>query len=132
MSWKRAHQMVGLLVVILFLLTGQFLEIYYPHIEELDQGTRMMLRSRHIYILMAGLINVGVGAYFSPRTRRPHRILQVVGSILIIAGALLSVVAFFYEPQLPNMKRTFTLPVMLSLLAGSLLHLLSGVGRTAR
>lgn len=106
------------------------MEFYYPHMDEVDDGMRMMLRSRHIYILLAGLVNIGVGAYFSYRTKLWRRILQGVGSILIILAPLLLILAFFYEPRLENLQRTLTLPGIVSLFTGALLHLLSGAWQT--
>ena len=131
MNLKRAHQIVGLTFIIIFLLTGQYMEFGNPVVREMEDGARMMFRSRHIYILLAGLVNVGVGAYFQTRAGRWQRALQLTGSILIIAGPLLLLAAFFYEPALPGMQRTFTLPALITLLAGALLHLISGAGKAS-
>lgn len=124
---KILHQTIGIVVVIIFLLTGQYLEIYYPHMEEVGDGMRMLFRSRHIYILLAGLINIGIGTYFSYRKERWRRVLQLTGSVLVLIAPFLLLAAFFYEPLLPNLQRTFTLPAIEFLLAGTLLHLLSGL-----
>jgi hypothetical protein len=53
-------------------------------------------------------------------------VLQLLGSSLVLIAPFLLLAAFFYEPPLPNMQRTFTLPAIVSLLTGTLLHLLSG------
>ena len=127
---KLLHQIIGIIVVVIFLLTGQYMELYYPRMDEVDDGMRMMLRSRHIYILLAGLVNIGVGAYFSYRTKLWRRILQGVGSTLIIIAPFLLILAFFYEPRLANLQMTLTLPGIVSLFTGALLHLLSGAWQT--
>jgi hypothetical protein len=124
---KLLHQILGILVVVIFLLTGQYMGFYYPEMEAVDDGTRMMLRSRHIYILLAGLINLGIGVYFSWRPERWRKSLQILGSIFILVAPLLLIGAFFYEPRLANLQSSFTLPAMISLLAGTLIHLLSGI-----
>ncbi|MGB7923338.1 MAG: hypothetical protein WCF57_08840 [Pyrinomonadaceae bacterium] len=123
---KLLHQMFGISVVVIFLLTGQYMEFYYPRIDELNDGARMMLRSRHIYILLAGLLNIGVGAYFSYRQASWRRALQLIGSALIIVATSLLIGAFFYEPQLAGMPRTLTLPGIVALSLGALCHLFSG------
>ncbi len=124
---RRLHQITGILVVVIFLLTGQYMDVYYPDKGAITEGMRMMLRSRHIYILLAGLINIGIGAYFSWHQERWRKVLQAVASTLILMATVFSVSAFFYEPPLAGLQRTFTLPSLIGLLAGALLHLLSGV-----
>lgn len=124
---KLLHQIIGIVVVVIFLLTGQYLEFYYPRMEEVGDGMRMLFRSRHIYILLAGLVNICIGTYFSYRKERWRQVLQLTGSLLLLAAPFLLLIAFFYEPRLPNLQRTFTLPAINLLLAGTLLHLLSGL-----
>jgi hypothetical protein len=122
---KMLHLIVGLSLVIIFLLTGQYMEFH--RVSELGDGTRMMFRSRHIYILLGGLLNLGLGAYFSYRQQGWRRVLRSIGSWLIIAAPFVSVGAFFYEPRLSGLPGTLTLPAIIALFAGTLLHLLSGV-----
>ena len=125
---KLLHQIVGISVIVIFLLTGQYMEFYYPRMDELNDGARMLFRSRHIYILLAGLVNVGVGAYFSYRTKLWRRVLQWTGSSLIIIAPLLLIGAFFYEPTMTaRLPRPLTLPGIISLFVGALCHLFSGV-----
>ena len=52
---RLLHAIVGVSAVFIFLLTGQYLEFYYPEMEGVDDGTRMMFRWGHLYILLAGL-----------------------------------------------------------------------------
>lgn len=125
---RQLHTVVGILVVVIFLLTGQYLEYYYPEMRDggVGEGTRMMLRSRHIYVLLVGLLNISLGAYFVFRDAGWRRYLQLAGSALLLFAAALSVVAFFYEPALAGLQRTLTLPAIVSAFAGTLLHMLSG------
>ena len=125
---KRLHLIFGVLVVVGFLLTGQYMDFQEPRVRELtDEGTRMMFRSRHIYLLLAGLVNLGVGAYFTYHGARWRRTLQIAGSVLIILAPLLMTAAFFYEPTLKGLQRTFTQPAVVALFAGVFLHLFSGI-----
>lgn len=100
----------------------------------LGETARVMFRSRHIYLLLAGLVNVGLGAYFDYRERGWRRRLQTVGSALVIAAPVLMLAAFFAEPSAPGLKRHFTLPAVVILSVGTLLHALSGLrsGASAR
>ena len=123
------HKTIGVSVVVIFLLTGQYLEFYYPQMEGVDDGMRMMFRSRHIYILLAGLINICLGTYFSYRRERWRQALQLTGSILIILATALSVGAFFYEPKQAGLPRPLTLPAIVAIFAGTLFHLFGGGGR---
>lgn len=122
----KLHKIVGVSVVVIFLLTGQYMKFYYPRMEEINEGMRMMLRSRHIYLLLAGLINICLGAYFIRRETKWRRVLQMIGSLLILLASLLMVAAFFYEPKLANLQRTLTLPSIIALFTGTFFHLLSG------
>ena len=124
---KLLHQVIGIMVVVIFLLTGQYMRRYYPHMEGVSDGTRMLLRSRHIYILLAGLLNLGIGTYFSYRKQRWRKVLQLTGSVLLLLAPFLLLAAFFYEPPLANLQRTFSQPAIISMLVGTLFHLLSGV-----
>lgn len=123
---KLLHQVIGIVVVVIFLLTGQYMGRYYPHMEGVSDGTRMLLRSRHIYILLAGLLNLGIGTYFTYRKQRWRKVLQLAGSSLLLVAPFLLLAAFFSEPWLTKLQRPFTLPAIVALFAGTLCHLLSG------
>jgi len=120
--------MFGMLVVIAFLLTGQYMDKYLNHMAGAPDGLRMLYRTRHIFILLSGLLNLGIAAYV---TFHPHfwrRILQVIGSGLIIIASLLFIVAFFYEPKLTNLHTPLSHWGTYVIVAGTLLHLFSGTG----
>jgi hypothetical protein len=124
---KRIHLLVGAVVVFVFLLTGQYMD--YLDVRSGAQGetARVMFRSRHIYLLLAGLVNLGVGSYFGYRGRGWRRSLQLVGSALVLVAPALMLAAFFAEPGVPGLKRHFTLPAVVMLSAGTLLQALSGL-----
>jgi D-alanyl-lipoteichoic acid acyltransferase DltB (MBOAT superfamily) len=125
---KTLHRIFGVLVILAFLLTGQFMDFHNPKVREMtDEGARMMFRSRHIYILLAGLINLGVGVYFVYWRERWRKRIQMTGSILLIIAPLMMIVAFFYEPTLKGLQRPLTLPAIVALLVGVFFHLFSGV-----
>ena len=122
---KRFHLIFGIAVVVIFLLTGQYME--YVHNRLLPDGTRVLYRSRHIYILLAGLLNLIIGTYFTPRQRGWRRTIQIMGSVLIVLAPGFLLVGFFYEPQ-RGPEHTMVAPLGIFALAlGTLLHALSGI-----
>jgi energy-coupling factor transporter transmembrane protein EcfT len=121
---KRFHLIVGLAVVIIFLLTGQYME--YLHNRQLPDGQRMLYRSRHIYLLLAGLLNLVIGIYLTAR-QGWRRTLQIVGSLLIVfaPGPLLA--GFFSEPD-KGPEQTMLAPLGIFAVAlGTLFHLISSL-----
>ena len=97
---KRFHLIFGLTVLLVFLLTGQYMDKFHNHLEHMADGPRMLYRTRHIFILMSGLLHVGIGTYFSSRPTATRRALQITGSTLITVATVLFTIAFFYEPHL--------------------------------
>ena len=124
---RRLHIVVGAATLLAFLLTGQYMDYLEVRTNALGETARVMFRSRHIYLLLAGLVNVGLGAYFRAREGGWRRRSQLVGSALVIAAPALMLAAFFAEPGAPGLKRHFTLPAVVILAAGTLLHALSGI-----
>ncbi len=122
------HLWVGAIALLAFLLTGQYMDYLEVRTNALGETARVMFRSRHIYLLLAGLVNLGLGAYFSYRGRGWRRGLQLLGSALVVAAPVLMAAAFFAEPTGPGLKRHFTLPAVIILATGTLLHALSGMG----
>jgi hypothetical protein len=125
---KRFHLIFGLLVVIVFLFTGQYMDRYFNHLEGMPDGPRLLYRTRHIFILLAGLLHLGLGTYFRPRELPGRRIMQMFGSALIVVATSLFVAAFFYEPKLADLETPLSHCGMYIIVAGTLLHLLSGLG----
>jgi len=125
---KNFHLLFGLVVVVIFLLTGQFMDHYHNHLVGMEVGPRMLYRTRHIFILLAGLLNVGLGSYLSYRREAWRRVLQVLGSALIVVATVLFIVAFFYEPKLANLYTPLSHKGMYAILAGTFLHLFGNLG----
>ena len=119
---KRLHLIVGLIVVVIFLLTGQYME--YVHNRLLPDGTRMLYRSRHIYLLLSGLLNLILGVYFVPQSGGWRKNVQIVGTILIVLSPGLLLAGFFSEPQRgPDQTRVAAFGIF-SIALGTLLHAL--------
>ena len=126
---KRFHLIFGLLLVIIFLLTGQYMDRLHNHLQGMSDGPRMLYRSRHIYILLSGLLHLGIGSYFSYRSEHVRRILQLLGSILITVAPIFFIIGFFQEPQLTGLYVPLSKPGIILIAIGTLLHLLSSVNQ---
>ena len=124
---KKVHLIFGVLVVLVFLLTGQYMDKFYNHMHGVADGPRLLYRTRHIFILLSGLLHLGIGAYFTYQTEPWRRAIQLLGSLLIFAASFLYLVAFFYEPNLNNNLHT---PLShwgtYAIAAGAVLHVVSG------
>jgi hypothetical protein len=124
---KRFHLIFGLIVVVVFLLTGQYMDRYHQHLMYMADGPRMLYRTRHIFILMSGLLHLGIASYFSYRPGNGRRICQIIGSIFITIAPVLFTIGFFYEPGLQELYAPLSKIGVIITAIGALLHLLSGV-----
>src|SRR5438105_15810715 len=124
---KKLHLIFGILVLVVFLLTGQYMNHYYNHMVGVSDGLRQLYRTRHIFILLAGLLNLGIGIYFSYRQQLWRKVLQWLGSSLIVMASLLFIAGFFYEPKLADLYTPLSHWGTYTIVAGTLLHLISGV-----
>ena len=97
---------------------------FHHHLADMPDGPRMLYRSRHIYILLSGLVHLGIGSYFYYRSRTLLRIMQLLGSLLITIASVVFVTAFFYEPGLTNLYGPLTKFAVIVTAVGMLLHLL--------
>ena len=125
---KLFHLVFGVAVFIVFLLTGQYMDRHFHHLVGMPDGPRLLYRTRHIFILFSGLLNVGVGAYLVQRPKGWQRILQLLGSILITLASLLLILAFFYDTTRGDLRAPLSHWGIYAIAVGTLFHLLSSVG----
>lgn len=121
------HQTVGVITVLVFLATGLLMRFHLSRVFEANYFVRMLFRSSHIYILLAGLLNIALGTYLRLSERR--RAIQMFGSICLLTSPAVLIAAFFYEPFRESLDRPVTLLAMLLLLIGTFGHMLSQIGR---
>jgi hypothetical protein len=124
---KRFHLIFGLIVLVVFLLTGQYMDRFHEHLRYTPDGPRMLYRTRHIFILLSGLLHLGIGSYFSYRAETWRRALQILGSVLITIAPVLFTIGFFYEPNLQGLYAPFSKRGIIIIAVGALLHVVSGV-----
>ncbi|PWT94285.1 MAG: hypothetical protein C5B55_02940, partial [Blastocatellia bacterium] len=94
-------------------------------------GPRMLYRTRHIFILLSGLLHLGLGTYWRDRLTKQRRAIQIVGSIAISVASVLFVIGFFREPWMERLYAPYSKNGMILILAGTLLHFISGLGERA-
>lgn len=122
---KLLHKVVGIVTVLIFIGTGLLLRLHYTPVYEANHAVRMMFRSIHIYILLAGLINIALGTYMALSDRSWPRAAQTFGSICLLLAPAILIFAFFYEPIRESLERPATLFGIVLLLVGTLSHLFS-------
>jgi hypothetical protein len=90
-TWSRAHWLVGLLTLVIFPLTGQYMRhiVGVPHLESVP---RLIFRSRHLFLLVAGVANLALS------NSQPFHRGQRVASVLILVAPFFLVAAFFIDP----------------------------------
>lgn len=120
---KNIHLIAGLILLVIFPLTGTYLRSHIPQLLPEDDRLRFSMRGNHIYILLSSLIHLSLGAYLRISASKWLSRIQTGGSVLLLLSAILVVVAFFYEPK-HLLERPMTLLAMVLALVGTLLHVL--------
>jgi drug/metabolite transporter (DMT)-like permease len=115
-----AHRTVGIATLALFAVTGQIMDQLHLNQMAVDSAARLLYRSRHIYLLFAGLVNLAVGMRFVLPISGTGSRVAVIGSILMLVAPVPLTVAFFVEP--PKLGQV-TLPAILGIF-GSYIGLL--------
>lgn len=124
---KLIHLIVGGLTVITFLLTGLYMRKNFPEIYGENQAMRMMFRGSHIYILLVGLLNVALGSYLTFSSENWKKIVQLIGSMLVLVATGMLIYAFFHEPFLTGIHRPVTFKAVIMLLIGVIAHLTGSI-----
>jgi hypothetical protein len=96
---RTAHLVVGAITVAAFLVTGMIMYAHEPPLSTMDWDDRLLFRSRHIYILCAGLVNLSLGHRYALPDSPVRRGAAVAGSLLALVSAALLFFAFFAEPM---------------------------------
>ena len=74
------HLIFGIVVFIVFVTTGKYMRVDFPDKDIIPQDLRLLMRSRHIYILFSALIHLSLGAYLQIRPQKWRRAFQYFGS----------------------------------------------------
>lgn len=120
------HIIFGLLLFMVFTITGQYMRADFPDKEEIDQTLRVLMRSRHIYILLSSLIHISLGVYLQLRPTLVQKLFQIAGSTLLVASSLLLLWAFVVETYYLQDYSIYSRNGLYLCLAGVILHLIGG------
>lgn len=118
---RKTHLVTGLVLLVIFPLTGAYLRFRIPHLMEESDRFRFSMRGNHIYILLSSLIHLSLGSYFKRIRSKWPGMLQTAGSAVLILSSAIILAAFFAEPKY-GLDRPATLVAMVTGLTGTLLH----------
>lgn len=123
---RTAHTFLGLAFVAVFLGTGAYMRLRFPDAYLGDAGMRLMFRSAHVYILLAALLNLVLGAYLRVGEQRLLARMQHLGSFSILFSPAAFTLAFFLEPSPARLDRPYSFVGLVLALLGALLHAIAG------
>ena len=127
---RRIHLLVGLLGVIAFVITGQVMARHVPDIHTLPAEVQLMYVSRHIYLLGAALVNLVLGLYLTLNASGWRRVLQQIGSLLILLSVISLIVAFITEPTFGIAGRSWrSFAGLIALFSGVITHTVTAFAR---
>ena len=125
MSWF--HLIFGLAMFVVFVTTGNYMRADFPDKDAIPQDLRLLMRSRHIYILFNALIHLALGVYLTNRPQTWRRTMQYLGSFVLTISAALLLWAFIVETyQLQHFSDLSRYGIYTSL-AGVGFHLIGGL-----
>jgi hypothetical protein len=124
-----AHLIFGIALFIAFAVTGKFMRVDFPDKDLIPQDLRLLMRSRHIYILFSSLIHLMLGVYIQMESDKRLRSLQYAGSFILAVSSGLLLWGWWVETyQLQHFSDISRQGIYASL-AGVGLHLIAGLGR---
>ena len=126
------HLIFGLLLFVTFTITGRYMRADFPDKGEIDQAFRILMRSRHIYILFSSLIHIGLGVYLQIRPQVWRKTLQYIGSAMLFISSFLLVRAFVVETYELHGFSNLSRYGLYASLAGVIFHFFGGAMRRER
>jgi hypothetical protein len=88
----------------------------------MPDGTRLLYRTSHLYLMWGSLLNLIVGMYFVSAATRGARFVQALSSGLLIVSPVLMLAGFFIESPTGSLDRVLTGWGNYFALAGAILH----------
>jgi hypothetical protein len=127
MSWF--HLIFGIVLFFVFTTTGSYMRSDFPDKDAIPQELRLLMRSRHIYILFSSLIHLVLGVYLRMSADRRIKVLQYAGSALLVVSSVFLVWAFVTETySLQHFSDLSRNGIYISL-AGVVMHLFAKLER---
>jgi len=130
-SLRKLHLTIGILTVVIFLITGQMMSHHQPPLRTLSDTERLMFRSRHLYILASGLVNLVLGLYLQTWVGW-RGAMQRFGSVLLISSPAFLILAFWHDPTVDLRSHLWRSTLgLFALFGGCMLHLIAALGSPA-
>ena len=126
---KWVHLVFGIVLFFVFTTTGEYMRADFPDKDAIPQELRVLMRSRHIYILFSALIHMALGIYLQMRPETGRKILQSAGSVSLFVASGLLVWAFVVETYSIKGFSDFSRFGIYTSAIGLGLHLLGGITR---
>jgi hypothetical protein len=130
--FKSIHLLAGILGLVIFVLTGQYMAIVLRGLVDLPDGPRLLYRTSHLYLMWSSLLNLVVGYYFLAATQRAARNLQALASVALLAGLPLILLGFFLESPANDLSRRFCGIANYLALGGAVLHVIATASDAAK
>jgi hypothetical protein len=129
---KWFHLAIGMLLFVAFCVTGRMMRLDFPDKDAISPELRILMRSRHIYILFNSLIWMVLGVYLRVNRQVWRRALQCAGSIFLLLSAGFLLAGWYTESyQLQHFSDVSREGIYLSL-AGVGFHLIGALGVRGR
>jgi len=121
------HLIFGVLLFAVFTITGRYMRADFPDKTEIDQTLRILMRSRHIYILLSSLIHMSLGVYLQLRPQLIRKVIQIIGSTVLVISSLMLCWAFVLETYYLQGYSSYSRNGLYLTLAGVILHIIGGL-----
>jgi hypothetical protein len=128
--FRSVHLIIGIVTILVFALTGQYMDKYLDHLKGLEDFSRLSFRTGHIYILLSGITLTMMGLHFQFFENILLKILQLMGSILMVASIILFIVSFFKELPTDVVELSLRRMAIYFIFAGALFHFVSKSANT--
>ncbi len=102
---RNVHTIAGLLMGLIFIVTGFYLQFNIDGNNDVTASQHMMYRANHIYVLFSSLIHLLMIPYFVSYNALWANRLKYAVSVTLLLSSLLLVLAFIKEPVSGLMDR---------------------------
>lgn len=118
----KIHFYLGIIIIITFLLTGQYMHHNYNHLKDMELMQRALFRAGHLYILLFGLINVTLGIHFKIDEIKWIKNIQYIASLIVFFASFLIIYSFFKEMPAIQIERPMTRNSLYLIFLGVTIH----------
>ena len=129
MALRWAHLALGIILFFVFTTTGSYMRADFPDKDAIPQEFRILMRSRHIYILFSALIHIALGVYLQLRPELWRKVVQIAGSVVFLISSIYLVRAFVVETYSVQGFTDLSRLGIYTALAGVMMHLIGGITR---